>query len=265
MNRLVALLLASAAFTAPALAADPMVMMDPVMPPMETASADWTGFYMGVFGGATFNPATPGVLEFDQNLDGIYAPLTGGLATAFGSNFIGSREGGFTGGFELGYDRQLGQFVVGVVGDIAYADYSDVQSGFSSTPASYTETTTLNVLGTIRARAGFAVGDSILAYVHGGFAAGDVTSTFASTNPNGVSRGTANQYGYQVGAGLEGMVTEHVSLGIQYDYTNLGGRTDVTRFNNGPFAAVNPAGTDVRGQDQTFDFHAIKGTLKYRF
>lgn len=264
MTRLTLALLSGVALAAPAFAADPVMVM-PMADNVVVSVSDWTGFYAGVFGGASFNPATPGVLEFDQNLDGIYTPLSGGLAAAFGSNFIGSREGGFTGGFELGYDKQFGKFVVGVVGDLAYVDYTDVQSGFSLTPASYTETTTLNTLGTIRARAGFALGDSILAYVHGGFAAGNVSSTFTSTNPNGVSRGNASQYGYQVGVGLEGMVAEHISLGIEYDYTNLGGRDFTTRFNNGPFAAVNPAGTDVRGQDRIFDFHTIKGSVKYRF
>jgi hypothetical protein len=28
---------------------------------------------------------------------------------------------------------------------------------------------------------------------------------------------------------------------------------------------VKPLGTDVRGSDRTFDFHSIKGTLKFHF
>lgn len=266
MTRLTLALLAATAMVAPAIAADPIIDMPVYQEP--AAVSDWTGFYIGVFGGATFNPATPGVIEFDQQLDGTFGPPIGTLATAFGSNFIGSRDGGFSGGFELGYDKQIGNFVVGVVGDIAYVDYADVQSGFSSTPAFYTETTSLNMLGTLRARAGIALGDSFLAYVHGGFAGGNVTTTFATNNATAARRGSASTYGYQVGVGLEGMITEHVSLGIEYDYTNLGGRDFVTRFNNvppSPFTVVNPGGTDVRGQDQIFDFHTVKAALKYRF
>lgn len=262
MTRLTIAFLAATALVAPAAAADPIMEMPMAVAPV----ANWTGFYAGVFGGATFNPATPGVIEIDQNLDGIYTqPLVAPLLAAFGSNFIGSRQGGYTGGFELGYDWQVDNFVIGVVGDIASVRYSDVQSAFSSTPATYTETTTLNWMGTARARAGFLFADTVLAYVHGGLAVGDVTTSFFSTNPNGVSRGKANQVGYQVGIGLEGMVTENVSLGIEYDYTNFGGRDFVTRFNNLPFVAVNPLGTDLRGQDQIFDFHTVKGSVKYRF
>lgn len=269
MTRLSLALLAATAMVAPAIAADPIMDMPVVV---TTSSADWTGFYAGVFGGATFNPAEPGIIEFDQQLDGTYGPpinagpFPADLAARFGSNFIGARNGGFTGGFELGYDKQFGNFVVGVVGDVAYVDYEDVQSAFSNTPASYVETTSLDMLATLRARAGFAIGDSILAYVHGGLAAGNATTSFISVgNPNGVSRGSTSQWGYQVGAGLEGMVTEHVSLGIEYAYTNLGGRDFVTRFNNGPFTSVNPLGTDIRGSDQIFDFHSVKGSIKYRF
>lgn len=267
MKRLATTLIAATALATPAFAADLYVgAPDPIVVAHQ-ASANWTGFYVGAFGGATFNVGTPGVLQLDQNLNGDFSePLLPPLAAAFGSNFLGSNDGGVTAGIAAGYDMQMDRVVVGGVIDIAYVDYADRQSGFSSTPASYTELRELNYLGTIRARAGYLLTDDLLAYVHGGLAVGDARYTFVSTNPNFTSSG-GNDWavGYQVGAGLETRVTENVSLGVEYAYTNLGTSDFNTRFTNAPFVAVNPAGTDVRGSDRIFDFHTVKATLKYHF
>lgn len=266
MIRLTALLLATAAISSPALAADLYTAPASIPVYVEPAS-DWTGFYVGIFGGAAFNPSTPGVIQIDSDLDGDFSePVAGPLVAAFGSNFIGSHDGGFLGGIEAGYDHQMGDFVVGGIIDIGYVDYTDRQSGFSSTPASYTQITDLGWLGTIRARGGYLVTEDVLAYVHGGLAVGETRFSFASTNPNGVSRGgNATSVGFQVGAGVEAKLTENWALGLEYAYTNLGENNFTTRFNNGPFAAVNPAGADLRGSDRIFDFHTVKASLKYRF
>ena len=266
MIRLTALLLATAAFSTSAFAAD-LYSTPASIPVYDEPVSDWTGFYVGIFGGAAFNPSTPGVIQIDSDLDGDFGePVAGPLAAAFGRNFIGSHDGGFMGGIEAGYDHQMGDFVVGGVIDIGYVDYTDRQSGFSSTPASYTQVTDLGWLGTIRARGGYLVTEDVLAYVHGGLAVGETRFSFPSTNPNGVSRGgNSTSVGFQVGAGVEAKLTENWSLGLEYAYTNLGENNFTTRFNNGPFAAVNPAGADLRGSDRIFDFHTVKASLKYRF
>jgi len=266
MIRLTALFLASAALTFSATAADLYAMSPAAMPVYDTPSS-WTGFYAGVFGGAAFNPSDAGVIEIDQDLDGNFSePLVAPLLGAFGSNFIGSNDAGFTGGIEAGYDYQMDSFVFGGVVDIAAVDYQSRQSAFSSTPASYTQQTDIEYLATVRARAGYLVTDYVLAYVHGGLAIGGVDTSFSSTNPNGRSRGGDDtMVGFQVGAGVETKVTSNVSIGLEYAYTNLGDTDFTTRFNNGPFAAVNPAGADLRGSDQTVDFHTVKASLKYRF
>jgi outer membrane immunogenic protein len=264
--RLTVLLLASVALTASATAADFYAAAPAAMPVYEEPSS-WTGFYAGVFGGVAFNSSNAGTIEIDQDLDGDFdEPIVGALATAFGSNFIGSRDAGLTLGLEAGYDYQIDNFVVGGIIDIAYVDYQDRQSAFSSTPASYTQNSDVEWLGTIRARAGYLVTDDVLAYVHGGLAVGGTDFSFSSTNPNGVSRGgDGTSVGFQVGAGVEAKVTSNVSVGLEYAYTNLGDTDFTTRFNNGPFAAVNPAGSDLRGSDDVLDFHTVKASLKYRF
>ena len=269
LNRLSYLALATALLAGPATAADFMTpTADAVV--VDTAfedTGDWTGFSIGVSAGGAFNPQSPGVLEFDQDLDGDFSePYAPPLSTAFGSNFAGSSEGGFTGGVSVGYDFQAGDFVFGGIVDVSHVDYTDTQSGFSSTPATYTEIRELNFLATARVRAGFLVTPELLAYVHGGIAGGDVSySFFGNAGPTtATSRGDSNSVGFQVGGGLETMVAENISLGVEYAYTNLGSSDFTTRL-TGPAAFNGAVGVDARGSDRDFDFHTVKGTLKYHF
>ncbi|HEY0032564.1 MAG TPA: outer membrane beta-barrel protein [Devosia sp.] len=264
--RLTAILLASVALTASAAAADLYTAAPAALPVYEEPS-NWTGFYAGIFGGVAFNPADPGTIEIDQDLDGNFdEPLVAPLLGAFGSNFFGSRDAGVTLGLEAGYDYQIDNFVVGGIIDLAYVDYRDVQSARSSTPANYDQISEVEWLGTIRARAGYLVTPDVLAYVHGGLAVGGTDFSFSSSNPNGVSRGgEETSVGFQIGAGVEAKVTSNISLGLEYAYTNLGDTDFTTRFNNAPFRAVNPAGSDLRGSDRSLDFHTVKASLKYRF
>lgn len=257
----------AAALTVTALLAAPAMAQD-MSPMYGSGTADWTGGYVGIFGGAAFNPATPGVLQIDQNLDGNFnQPLNADLGGRFGNAFFGSIESGFTGGIAAGYDMQMDQFVVGGIIDLAYVDYADRQVGVSNTPATYTELREVGALATIRARAGYLVTDDVLVYVHGGLAIADVNNSFTSPgNANGVTTGGDGvQAGFQVGAGVETKVTDSVTLGVEYAYTNLGSSNFSTRYANGPFGVVNPAGSDLRGSDRELDFHTVKATLKYRF
>lgn len=272
MKRLVALtaLTALSSVALPAFAAD--FGMAPALAPamMAEPAMDWTGFYIGIFGGAAFNPAEPGVLQIDQDLDGNFdEPLGTDLGGRFGDAFFGSIESGFTGGIAAGYDLQIDQFVVGGIIDIAYVDYADRQVGVSNTPATYTELREVGTMGTARLRAGFLVTDDLLAYVHGGVALAEVNNSFTSPgNPNGVTTGGDDaQFGYQVGAGLEARIAENVSVGAEYAYTNLGTNDFNTRYANGPFGLTNPQAdaSDLRGSDRVLDFHTVKVSLKYHF
>ncbi len=268
MKHLTTLLLASAALSSPAFAADFYADAPAVQPMAEAAVSDWTGFNVGIFGGAAFNPSDPGVLQIDQDLDGNFdEPLVAPLLAAFGVAFSGSRDSGITGGIAAGYDLQIDQFVVGGIVDIAYVDYADSQSGFSTTPVNYTERREVGALATARVRAGYLITNDVLAYVHGGLAAADVDNSFTSPgNPNGVTTGGDDiQFGYQVGVGIETRVADNITIGAEYAYTNLGDNDFNNRYANGPFDDVSPAGSDLRGSDRIFDFHTVKGTVKFHF
>ena len=260
MKRMLLLLASAAILATPAIAADvvyeepaPIVPMAPV--------ADWSGFYVGVQAGAGFGDT--GVFSLDVDGDGIF----GDPFAPFGDNFAGDFDSGFVGGVHAGYDWQFGNFVVGGILDINFADLGDRQSGFSSTPAFYHIDREIDYLATARARVGYAFSDRLLAYATGGAAYANVSSSFVSNTPAAftLSGDSDDDFGYTIGGGVETRITERVSLGIEYLYTNLGSDDFNVRFTSGPFAAT-PAGfTDARGSDRRFDFHTLQAKLSYRF
>lgn len=225
----------------------------------------WTGFYAGVQAGVAFNPDDDGVLSFDTDLDGSYDDRIG----AFGDNFEGNFDESVTFGVHVGYDYQMDRFVVGLLADINKTDISQDQSGFSSTPAFYTERRELDYFATGRLRAGYLITDRFLAYVTGGIAYGEVDHSYLTDTPATVrSRGgedDGDNFGYAIGAGLEARITQTISMTVEYLYTDFGS-SDYTTNLSGPAAfSSRAASTDSRGSDRDFDFHTVQVKLSYRF
>ncbi len=255
--------LLAAALMSPLYAGDSAKMTSAVnLPPVEEEFS-WTGFYVGVQVGVAFNPDDDGNLSFDTNLDGRYGDRIG----AFGNNFEGNFDESVTFGAHLGYDYQIGNFVIGALADISKTDISQDQSGFSSTPAFYTEQRDLEYLVTGRLRAGYLITDRLLAFVTGGGTYGEVeydylTDTGATVRSRG---GSDDDFGYALGGGLEARITQHVSMSVEYLYNDFGDGDFVTNL-SGPAAFSSRArSTDSRGSDRDFDFHTIQVKLTYRF
>lgn len=250
-----ALAIPLALLATPTLAADAVVYDDP-MPIAAEAVSDWSGFYAGVQLGYAFGDT--GTFQLD--------PFTPGLQTAFAPGFSGDFNDGVIGGVHVGYDWQFGSIVVGGILDVTGTDISDDQNGFSVTPARYTITRELDLLATLRARLGYAVSDRVLLYGTGGLAYGDVDFSYEQPGSAAVtttSGGQDSDFGYTVGAGVEGKVTEKISVGIEYLYTNLGGNDFTANLTGGPFGAA--PGTDGTGSDDDFDFHSVQLKVSYRF
>lgn len=261
MTRVSILLLSTALMAGPALAADmDLPPTDPFVPepiaPIQPVR-DWTGFYVGIHGGGVFNPGDPGVLEFDG---GSPNPA---VAAAFGDNYDGAFDSGLTGGVSAGMDFQSGAFVFGGVVDLSLVDVGDRQSAYSATPAYYTQLRDLDFLATVRARAGFLATEDILVYGTGGVALGDVQHSFQTDTGFDVetSGGEDWDLGYTVGAGVETRVSDNMTVGVEYLYTNLGSSDYSATISGGPFGA----GTTATGTDADFDFHTVRGTLRFSF
>lgn len=251
-------------------------------------SQDFNGPYIAIGGGATLQGNDRDeTLLFDSDLDGAYGDSvnTPGGADAFAPGFcngaatgtanIGCRndKDGAEYFARIGYDRRMGNFVLGALIEGGRSEARDSVSGFSTTPASYTMSREADWQAGARLRAGYTPGGGALFYVTGGGAYARLDNKFATTNTANsfADNGKTNGWGYAVGGGAEIMLTGNIGLGLEYLYTDIKDK-DYT-VNVGPGTAdpaTNPflqdgAGTDIRRSDPHFRTHSIRGTLSYRF
>jgi outer membrane immunogenic protein len=184
-------------FAAVVLSAVPFVAQAadaPIVSPLDAAIAnaahDWAGAYVGVNGGYGWG-------EFD----------TSGPATVDDPTFSGN---GALGGFQIGYNKQLGTVVIGLEGDLQAAGVEE-----STTGGGATTTTSLDWFSTARGRVGYAF-DSTLLYGTGGLALGGV-----ETSVSGAGSDDKVLMGFAAGAGVEQSVTDNISLKAEYLYVDL--------------------------------------------
>jgi outer membrane immunogenic protein len=217
-----------------------LIIDEPAAPVYEAAGYDWTGLYVGVFAGGASGTVDWTSQYSDEGL---------------GESPEGSLDvDGWFGGVAVGANFQTGMFVLGVEGDIAWADISGEGDIVDSTSIA-----SLNVdyLGTLRARAGVAF-DSVLLYATGGFAYG--TGSVGITELDGVidANEDATFTGYAVGLGAEVAVTENISIKGEYLYTAL--TTDDVEFSMDDYDI---AGDLVVNGD--VNAHTFKLGLNYSF
>ncbi|SEH18515.1 outer membrane immunogenic protein [Sphingopyxis sp. YR583] len=249
-------------------------------------SQDFNGPYISVGGGASLQGSDRGeTLIFDTNRDGTYGDTvnTAGGTDAFSPGFCNGAATGtaniscrndkdgaeFFGRF--GYDKRMGNFVLGAVVEGGRSVARDSVSGFSTTPASYTMSREADYQANARLRAGYTPGGALF-YVTGGGAYARLDNKFATSNTvnSFADNGKTNAWGYTVGGGAEVMVTNNIGLGLEYLYTDVKDKDYVVNVGAGTAPATNPfllngGGTDIRRSDPNFRTHSVRGTLSYRF
>jgi outer membrane immunogenic protein len=234
--------LASVAFISaiPALAAD-LDVMPPPPPPIEElrpATYDWTGVSAGIFISAN---AVEG--EYDSQ------PTCGCTVTDISMSGIG-----FGGGVRFGADYQMGDIVFGAIADWGLT--GEIAANNAATEQTYLK---MNNMGTLRARAGWALDDTLI-YATGGLA-------YASMEFGGMVDGvnsseTKTTKGLAIGAGMEHALSDDFSVGVEYMYVNFG-KTDHFLTDGG---AGNTAGTTSGTARMDYqDFHTVRATANYRF
>lgn len=217
-----------------------LIIDEPAAPIVSAAGYDWTGIYVGVFAGAASGTSD---WEGDYS-DEVGAPDVEGTLDV----------NGWLGGVTAGANYQVGSFVLGVEGDIAWSDIS----GEGEIPDS-DSLASLNVdyLGTLRARAGVAF-DSVLLYATGGFAYGGGSIGISEINGTDDASEDTTFTGYAVGLGAEVAVTENISIKGEYLYTAL--TADTTDF----LAADYGLGGDL-AVDGDLDAHTFKVGVNFGF
>jgi outer membrane immunogenic protein len=209
-------------------------------PPMVAAVPvfTWTGFYVGVNAGYGWNT--------NDNNNNFVDPALGVVSN-------GGSDGGFVGGGQVGYNYQMGQFVIGLETDIQYADLGGGRSTFGQGFAGSNNDG--NWFGTVRARAGFAI-DRALIYATGGFAYGDIGGrSGAFVAPDGTvfaGSGSSTNTGWVLGGGVEYAFTNNLTAKIEGLYVNL----DSNDNNN--------FGAFVNNNNNT-EFGVVRAGLNYKF
>lgn len=197
-----------------------------VLVPTTTASAgaampgsfDWSGFHLGGL-------ATAGVMNSDTTDYWCYVACDAPAMTGFGGG------GGISAGFN---SVAAGGLLLGIEADISYVHFDNLwHNDFIATDGYETTTQARwNWLATLRARVGVAI-DRALIYTSAGLAAvqADYRHDYAPTDEEGYDPLSTWQFGFAVGAGIEYLISENVSLMAEYLYVGMP-ELDGGRYNN---------------------------------
>lgn len=255
----------------------------------DSGAVDWTGPYIGGSFGYNWQKSDQGEhLRFDADADGDYddAIRTTTGANAFSPGTCGGAARGSTpvAGCDddkdaigwmghVGYDRQFGSIVAGVVAEAGKAYISDSVTEYSTTPAFYTMTRRINYNANLRARLGYTTPGGIMPYITGGLAYAKVKNSFSTSNGansfDDVDR-KEDAWGYTMGGGIEAKVSNNFSIGARYLWTryNVGDyRVDVgagTAGATNPFRITPSGGASINRGDK-FDTQSVMVTTSFRF
>ncbi len=257
MKRVILSLLAATAMTAAASAADlPRRAQPAYIAPVFT----WTGFYAGLNAGYAFN----GDSDL-KNVNYNYGPFVGNYGNNFFNNRKTTDEGSFTGGGTVGYNYQMGSFVLGLEADINYANVEKKYYASYVTASGYTfdelnAKSRTEWFGTVRPRLGFTPVDRLMVFVTGGLAYGQVkTSGEYVDHFNGYSFGgnkSDTRVGWTVGAGAEYAITNNIIIKGEYAYVDLGEKNRlVPGFYN----------TESFTWKDATNFHVVRAGVNYKF
>jgi outer membrane immunogenic protein len=203
----------------------------PVRSAPAQANPSWTGAQVGGQGGVA--PMAQGFAEPGAYLfPAVCTSPSLCYETPF--NFSGNSTSATGGGF-VGYRIQFGTMVAGIEGDLNAKSASSSYS-LSDSNAFRAETFSGSVKqgadGSIRGRFGFLVTPWVLVYGTGGVAFGSVSGSFGYSAHEIDGFGTAyatgggswstTRSGATGGAGVEALITQSLTLRLEYRYTDLG-------------------------------------------
>jgi outer membrane immunogenic protein len=289
------ILLASAgamALSGAALAAD---LTPPAPPPVYVPPPpQWTGFFVGLNAGGTWSnnnsvtTATANVANFPG-----FEPL-GGVSAALATTNVPVKIDGFIGGGQWGYNYQLGnswlgnswnRWVVGVESDFqGLATSNQTNNLFSQATADVggvafpinqilTASRRVDWLGTDRARIGFLIWPTFLAYGTGGLAYGQTRASvaigqtvgFPGFSP-GASFGSFSHTlaGWTAGGGVEWLFSPNWSLKVEYLYYDLGRVTSSTSPLVNSFLGA-PVTVGAPFASTRFNGNIVRAGLNYHF
>ncbi|MGA2817094.1 MAG: outer membrane beta-barrel protein [Xanthobacteraceae bacterium] len=205
--------------------AQPVSAADLPLPPVYKAAPappafSWTGFYAGIDGGGGWGQTSHTASIAITGVPGL-PPLTTG-------NF--NVNGGIIGG-TLGYNYQVGQWVLGAETDLNWSNFKGTFNG-AVVGVPFSLSSQLNWLDTTRVRIGWAY-DRALFYGTAGGAMGGLTASASATaailgiGAAATLADTQTRFGWTAGAGIEYAVTNNISAKVEYLYVDLGSQNQI--------------------------------------
>ena len=257
----------------PAMAADLAVKAPIYKAPPMVDTWSWSGFYLGGNIGYSFGRSNTDLSYFNS--------VSGASLFATNSRF---NLNGAIGGGQVGVNWQSGTWVLGLEADLQASGQKGDGSlicpvGTCAAPivgaavvpgGAVTDglSQKLTWLGTVRGRVGMTVTPTVLAYVTGGLAYGEVKTDLTVSGTNGIVPVSASfgssttKAGWTIGGGLEGRISGNWTAKIEYLYVNLG------TVSGGPFVSpiVAPGGGFVAS---SFSSHVtdniVRVGINYKF
>ncbi len=207
---------------------------------------------------AAFAAACSGACLFSEAAVAAPAAI---LPVGFGAD----RDASWLAGAVAGYNWQRGAFVFGFEGDLSATGLKSEVTGSFTNPfnnnfvyPSGDAFARVDWYGTVRARAGWAVG-SFLLYGTGGLAYGNVSLTNnygLGTFGQNLAIGPLNaqtssvRFGWVAGAGVEYLVNRNLSINFEYQYVDLGFVSLAGLSAPPPYQVLTSPGATVHAQFQ---------------
>jgi len=238
--------------------------MKQVAPAPPPACPDWSGFYIGGFGGYKFVDSNVDLNLFGEwNVPDVAPPFFIRDLEEIGSKELdlsAAEAGGV-----IGYNMQFNKWVVGLEGSGAYlwSDDSHDFPNFQGSPVSLHTSLESNYLFTAGPRVGYAF-CRFLPYITGGVAIGQIELHQQIILPGLVDqRGKLDdaQVGWMVGGGLQYAITDHWSVRAQYQYVDL----DCDDVTSVAFPQRSTTGLFFAHHQVCLTEHNVSFALVYRF
>ncbi|MEM1377615.1 MAG: hypothetical protein AAGG69_09515 [Pseudomonadota bacterium] len=177
---------------------------------IDAANYSWSGFHVGAsagYGGVSGS----GVFTSDANLSPTYADsLT---------------DPGAQGSVHLGYSQTVGDWLIGVEGDIGLVDWNATSEDYDGIQTSFDP----NYIATLRGRAGRVMGNTLI------YGTAGVAYLDASVNTNKTTTDETFDYdafGGVFGAGIETFLSSNVALRSEALYYTFGKSVDLSTAAN---------------------------------
>jgi outer membrane immunogenic protein len=238
--------------------------------PLPPPAYSWTGWYVGLNAGGAW-----GSWDTSADPNAIFNfPLTSAFITANQPNL---NPGGFTGGGQIGYNWQTGNWVLGGEADLNYFGLRDSLAfgpnhvpGTTGNQLAVSRNVSTDWLETIRARLGFA-SNNWLFYVTGGLAVSELKFSdtvnviiFPGIPGSFNASASSTQWGWTIGGGVEWGFSGRWTAKLEYLYLDLGD-FDTTAPLVGPLVAAAALSGAATSFHTSLTSNIVRAGVNYRF